>query len=507
MDGTDVEQAAAAESRHSFSLNPQSSRGFQAAAGAALVVAVALASAGWFFARPSMTQDELTLLIYPDLINHGRVPNRDFFTPYGPGTFWPLAGAFRIFGGPSVGVERIVGALYHVLVALGVWALVRNRGRWLAVAAGSLSALLAGGLLLLAFGWLAALASLVWSMAAAQSRRWAVAGVLGAVAVTTRPEFIVVVAVLAAIQLDGWRPASRFVFGFLIGAIPLLIHLTMVGSTLPTNVFLDRVGVNARFPFTGRSPGLVAALALLVLSVCVLLAAAIRRKRRSEAAWAALAVLLLPQTLQRFDKDHVLYVAIAVTPLAAAIVGQKLAGTVSPVTLRWGPRALVLACSVIVATGAFLAGVAPRGSPVTVGDRTLITRGDSSSAAIRRAALEIDRSTPIGQDVLVGLKDNRRFGITASYFYYLLPNRVPDAYYLELAPGITEERGSGLIGDFRDAQMLVLTDFPPTQSRALYPYLRPGSTRVDEYVDRHFCDVSTAAGFEILRRCRNDVGA
>lgn len=66
------------------------------------VLVAAAACAGWSFAWPTTTQVEFSLLIYPDLINQSRLTNADFFTPYGPGTYWPLSILYEVTGGPSV---------------------------------------------------------------------------------------------------------------------------------------------------------------------------------------------------------------------------------------------------------------------------------------------------------------------------------------------------------------------------------------------------------------------
>jgi hypothetical protein len=42
--------------------------------------------------------DEGMLLVYPELIAHGKLPYRDFETFYGPGNLWKLAGSYAVFG-------------------------------------------------------------------------------------------------------------------------------------------------------------------------------------------------------------------------------------------------------------------------------------------------------------------------------------------------------------------------------------------------------------------------
>ena len=62
--------------------------------------------------------DEALLLVYPQRIISGQWPNRDFFTAYGPGQFWLLAGVYKIFGA-SVIAERLVGLFLHAALVIG----------------------------------------------------------------------------------------------------------------------------------------------------------------------------------------------------------------------------------------------------------------------------------------------------------------------------------------------------------------------------------------------------
>lgn len=102
--------------------------------------------------------------VYPRRILAGAVANRDFFTVYGPGNYWVLAGVFKM-AGPTVLAERVVGMAYHVGLATGVFALTRGFGGSIACAAGIACALIPLPLGLGAYAWLGALALVVWSVA------------------------------------------------------------------------------------------------------------------------------------------------------------------------------------------------------------------------------------------------------------------------------------------------------------------------------------------------------
>ena len=59
------------------------------------------------FNNAGLPMDEGTLLVYPQLVLDGRIPNKDFESFYGPGNLWILAGAYAAFG-DTVVVERVV---------------------------------------------------------------------------------------------------------------------------------------------------------------------------------------------------------------------------------------------------------------------------------------------------------------------------------------------------------------------------------------------------------------
>ena len=218
-------------------------------ADSALVVAVTVAASAWAFCWPTTTQDEFSLMIYPDLMTHGLVPNRDFFTPYGPGTYWPLAAVFAVTGGPSVIAVRCVGLAYHVLLALAIRSAVRRSGREAAVAAGALAGMLAAGLLLIPYGWLLALAAMMASLGAADRSRWGLAGALGALAVTTRPEFLVVFLAVYAVRTPSLRSGALVrPEDFSWEPIPLGVIGRCRTSIAYQDCLVDRLGVDTRLP-------------------------------------------------------------------------------------------------------------------------------------------------------------------------------------------------------------------------------------------------------------------
>jgi hypothetical protein len=462
-----------------------------------LLVALATISVSafaWFW--PSTTVDEISLLVYGDVVGGGRVPNRDFFTPYGPGSYWPLAGLNWLFSGPSVALERGLALSYHVAVALAVWSLCRRFGRMAALVAGGLSGILTAGLLLVAYPWLLAAAATTWACSAAIGRRWALAGFLAAIGCTVRPEFLIVAGPTLAILLPSWGTARRLALGILVGGAGLWWHLAVAGGDMIQNVFVARLNGDNRLPLPPDSPVLTAALAGLVVATLFLVVRAAVLRTRPDVATAALVVLLLPQAFQRADRDHFLFVACVLVPVAvAALIPETFRESVGAEAV--GRASLVLTALL----GLMLLAVSPRGDVVHVSGRSLITKSPAASSWVRTVVGEVQRQAPEGERVFVGATDMSRAALSSNYIYYLLPDRVPDAYFLEMAPGISEKAGSGLLSDVRGSDVLVLTHFESAQRRHVVPYVKPGSPEVNDYVQRHFCRVSESFEVRILRRC------
>ncbi len=106
--------------------------------------------------------DEGSLLLYPELIQRGKIPYRDFETFYGPANIYFLAATYSFFGA-NISVERGVGFLYRAVVLSLFFALV---SRWnTALAAGC--TVLAGWILLLsqlaAYSWFGGVACVLGS--------------------------------------------------------------------------------------------------------------------------------------------------------------------------------------------------------------------------------------------------------------------------------------------------------------------------------------------------------
>jgi hypothetical protein len=90
---------------------------------------------------PGPPMEEGFMLVFPELVRQGFVPNKDFLHLYGPGSLWVLAGVYELFG-TTLAVERSVGFLQQVGVAFAVLFLLRPWGRVVAATGGVIAAVI-----------------------------------------------------------------------------------------------------------------------------------------------------------------------------------------------------------------------------------------------------------------------------------------------------------------------------------------------------------------------------
>src|SRR5918995_2122674 len=106
-----------------------------------VVVLTCLLPLAELWRAPGPPMEEGFMLVFPELVLDGQVPNRDFLHLYGPGSLWVLAGAFEVLG-TSLATERAIGFLQQLGLALGILALLRPWGRWVAAAGGATAAVI-----------------------------------------------------------------------------------------------------------------------------------------------------------------------------------------------------------------------------------------------------------------------------------------------------------------------------------------------------------------------------
>ena len=457
-----------------------------------LVVALAVVPKLFFLRVGVLGVDETILLLYPEQILDGRVPNRDFFTLYGPGNFWLLAGAYSLLG-QSLVVERLAGVAYQALIVAGVMRLTRRHGAGPATAAGVLAAVLLAGPNLLALSWMGGLALSVWSLTLLHQdgqRAAFGAGVLAGLATCWRFEMAVMV--LAAVPIL-WRDPRwhRYLAGGVIGAIPTAVHLAVAGQATWRN--LDRMGLNAQVAVSLLRPSVVVLAALLALAGVGMIAFAARRRDRASASSAIFVVLLLPQAFQRVDFVHVVVMTgCVVFPLALAPVFALLR--------RAAPGGLVA-----VAMGSALlamcveAGLTPSSAVVRHDGRTLYM-SPSSKPSVEGLLDAITEHVEPGSRLFIGSTDMSVPTGTAISLYQLLPEYRNDFYYIELPGGVAEKRGSPLVADIESADALILTRHNPNM-RSLFPNFGSGVEDANRAVEKGFCAVERVMDATLLLPC------
>ena len=332
----------------------------------ALLAFVMLPVRGLYRATGS-SMEEGFMLVFPKLVQEGRVPNVDFLHLYGPGALHVLSVWYRIFG-YTLESQRTFGLVQHLGIIFAVYALTRAWGRVTAVGCGAITALLiVTPIGLSALAWHGAVALAMWAIVFALRARhtertadWAIAGLLAGFALTFRPD--IVIAASIALACAGWSMRRRawkpLVIGSVIGLLPMWVHLAIAGPVqvfegivldpvfrlrpgreLPTPPSWGVVDGALQAVAEGSPPwwGLPAPAAnhqlFLWFFAVVIIAIAVPlwawRRRRAGATDELTMVLLaaglfglgiVPQALQRPDSTHLAWVAVGSWPLLAASI-------------------------------------------------------------------------------------------------------------------------------------------------------------------------------------------
>ncbi len=251
---------------------------------------VALPARGVFRA-PGPPMEEGFMLVFPQRLLEGDIPNKDFLHLYGPGSIWAIAGWFKAFG-ISLWTERVFGFLQLVALVAGVTHIGYRWGKWTACVAGATTAIIIVppiGVTALAWtgGMALALWTVIWALrpldvrpavaggagepieaattdeddaeaeadeatepveagaaATTAPRReltLLVAGLLAGVALLFRPDLVIALGlplgVLFVFAFD-WPQRKLLLIGGAIGVSPYLLHLLVAG---PGNAFRGMV--------------------------------------------------------------------------------------------------------------------------------------------------------------------------------------------------------------------------------------------------------------------------
>jgi hypothetical protein len=469
---------------------------------------------------PGPPMEEGFMLVFPERVLRGAIPNRDFLHLYGPGSLWVLAGVYKVFG-TSLTVERLFGLLQQMAIVFGVFALARRWGRTVALGCALLSLLFIVPTGLTALAWVGAVglgllalvagaASLDTTDAHRAERLALLAGALIGFALLYRIDLVLAVG-LAIVALGWGAPRGlqrRFGLGLGLGLVPYVIHLATAGPdnvirgmitdplfklrggrSLPIpppwghfNSAVQNVAdlVKLRWPLpTVPGPAqLTIWFFLLVASVAALVVVGIlvvRRDRRAVRPRVLLAVAgfsvgILPQALQRADGTHLAWVscvAMAFVPVAALEVLRVHRPHWPTRTVALATTAAVVAVTVLFITdptARTYADYSLQSFGVHRATHTMSHRGrifyygraDDASAATRLTA-EVQRISKPGERLFVGPQDLRKTPFSDAFFYYLLPQLTPATYYIEMDPGVANAKDSGLADEVRRSDLLILS--------------------------------------------------
>jgi hypothetical protein len=490
-------------------------------AGAVLtLLAFAMLPVRGLYRATGSSMEEGFMLVFPRLVQQGRVPNVDFLHLYGPGALHVLSLWYRILG-YTLESQRTFGLLQHLGIIFAVYALTRMWGRTTAVGCGAITALLIMTPIgLSALAWHGAVALALWAIVFALRARhtgatadWVLAGLLAGMALTFRPD--IVLAVSAALACAGWtrrrRALGPVVAGAAAGLLPMWIHLVMAGPVqvfegivldpvvrlrpgreLPTPPSWGVVDGALQAVAEGSPPwwGLPAPAAsqqlFLWFFTVVIVAAAVPvwawlRRRRGATDEHTMVLLaaglfglgILPQALQRPDSTHLAWVAVASWPLlAASIVDVYSRRRGASSTRRWSPA--------VVGVGAVLAlmlAIVPfytyrhyvLHTRVSAGDLPLpflVERDDRRfwfgdafvASALSGMVADLEELSEPGDRLIVGPADLSRTIYSDVAVYFLFPELEPATYFIEMDPGLADTQGSGLAEDIVSADFLVLTN-------------------------------------------------
>jgi hypothetical protein len=378
---------------------------------AAAVAIVALAVAlplRELFRHQGAPMEEGFMLVFPELVLDGEVPNRDFLHLYGPGSLWMLAGVYELFG-VSLATERVVGLIQHLGVIFGLFALALPWGRRIATTCGLVAVLITlfpVGLAAMAWNGAIALAVVglaiglpVLSQGGAGSahpsgsgrRRLFAAGLLAGLALLFRPDLVLAIglgygALAWSVGRARWRPLLA---GGALGIAPYLVHLVTAGPgnvvrgmvldpvfklrggrTLPVPPSLDTfdgalhkvarlIGPPWSLPHLDEPLQVFIWFFGLIIGAAFIVAVGVVQVRRDPSSAQARALFcvgllglgLLPQALQRPDPTHLGWVSVVVfgfLPVAIHVALRRPLRSVTAGTRAVVAGGLVLAALVFV---------------------------------------------------------------------------------------------------------------------------------------------------------------
>jgi hypothetical protein len=509
---------------------------------------------------PGPPMEEGFMLVFPEEVLRGAIPNRDFLHLYGPGSLWVLAAMFKVFS-TTLWTERVAGYLQQLALIAAVYAMVRPFGRRLAVGGAAIAAIIIiPPIGLTALAWVGGVALGLWAMVAALRSRFLLAGILGGFALLYRPDLVVAVGLGFAVI---WRVLphehrKRLLGGLAIGVSPYLIQIAMAGPghsfygmviqpvfqlrsgrhlPLPPSWshfdgFLQKAGVlnEPPWPFPSPpSPGqLTLWLLLLIAAMLTMVAVGWRVMRRSPGTLAGRAVLvmgvfslgLLPQALQRPDSTHLAWVS----AVPFGLLPVAIAELVRQARPSWSAKRRLTFAALTPAVVLFL--LVPHHTFRTYSDAVAQTFGKHRESYVMQnegrsfyygrkdAADAVNAMLPVvdkiarpGDKLFVGTGDLRKTPYSEAFLYYLLPQTRPGTRYIEMDPGVANRSDSGLADDLASSDLVILSSIRDdwVEPNAALDF---GSDEPNQVLQRDFCKVgSWGKGlfgrglYELYQRC------
>jgi hypothetical protein len=494
------------------------------------------------------TMEEAFMIVFPERMLKGDLPNRDFLHLYGPGALQVLAAWYKVFGF-ALESERTFGLIQHLAIIFGLFALARPWGRIAAAAVAGLAVFyVLTPIGLTAMAWNGGIALCLWSIVFALRARTAAkprasliaAGVLAGLALTYRPDLA-----LALILVYGWylwrNPRWKtVVLAAVVGLLPMWVHIALVGpSTAFRGMVIDPVfklragralprppswthldgslqAIAELVPPWWKLPALSAQkslflwfFAMLIVPV-ILMWVAVRLWRQSRSPRAAVllcgalfSVGIAPQALQRPDSTHLSWVTCISFPFLILAVVELVRNRHPRSTQRQrvaAGLAVALGLTFVVAplftfryyllhTRVSLGNVQTP-FPVSRDGRRFYLGDFGPYLASRDVIADLDRLSKPGERLLVGPNDLRRTWYSDAFFYYMFPELTPSTYFIEMDPGLANAPGSRLASEVASSDWVITTGFwdgwrEPNSSMDF------GSDEPNQVLKKDFCEVKS----------------
>jgi hypothetical protein len=498
----------------------------------ALIVILAVLVPLWpGFEQPAAPMDEGSLLVYPELVLHSKLPYRDFETFYGPANLWVLSATYSIFG-PSIFVERSVGLAYRLLLLVAIFVLVQRWGTTLAAGCTLVTGFILLPSLLAAYAWMGGVACAlfsIWLLSQPNSTRRAIfAGGLAGVALLFRADLgpAVLVSALPMLVLLNSRRRWLYLAGLAAALLPLgWLTIAAGPAEMLNNFFLYPViycSAARHLPISSAEKYIIYLfIAHIVAVTCNLVAGvlALRMNRGKTSAHLLLALALFGlglthQAAQRLDLVHGIFaafVSLGVLPLSLFVIQSYFRETRSrPIEALLAVASVVVLVQAVIPELAFTLrgrviaglGVEPRTSIfITQHGRSFPVLSMPDALALGKMFNRLDSLSSPGDRLFVGPADLRRTNYNETFIYYMMPQLQPASYFLEMNPLSANRPDSRLAADVATADWLVLTHAfdsweEPNDS------VKFGSDAPMQVIKEQFELCGKYAGYDLYRRRR-----